>query len=1387
MEEFVAEFEELNSVNAKWLQDLYRFTEENLLPLVHPGITCKELSSCLLKCLWKVCLNSSKSSCQQGKDGLILSLNYRFISLSELRSQQKSLCCSHLTWSACQYEEWTLDKENFLVGHAALSRTNFLLCGVLTDKVGVTQGTSQSTERWSDGNLYLQSKNGFIPCEILNLDPQWLEHLVLLSSWSYIPVSGGGSRPKGVEAGYLEVIEVPSLVLPKQSVGNFVGPKALTVLLPDSAIHLLDKEFPCQRVKLNIAGELCRLSSVLSIRGKTFFFFFLSSFTTDTCLPVVIQVPAKLMWHHCLEVSKKYIITKVFVSGLQGTDYKVFVVSSSSDFYIYAEGLVREQTLAEFMQASDTNRMPYKETFQNRVSMDWTNQSTIEDVYKNKESKIISYRGVISKVLNFRAGLYELDGKFGLCVAYQQLVNYGRGLRPGARVEVFDAHMHVKVSDHLPQIMLCCCLRSTLHVTGFSWLSTEYQPFSPSCNIYISLLFKYNLDLPTYLWLIHVIDSLVQRFCPCFMSRQHMLRCGSDVGVIGTFFSSILNYTKWNLPKPTRDIYQEILAESHHCPVTEISHLNIPCQIPSLAEVLSVAEERAWNSLDLSSLLPDNEIKHLVSSQLNSKLAWSFEVLKPEDFQPQMILNGVFQANSATGHLQLVDASGSLDCVVQNSAVNQTAFCDTSYIGCLVQLQKYQVVLERFMNSDFPSSKHLHDQRFVKEKHTRVYIQFCAGDVQALGKGARAAGPSPAQPAAGASADTSSSRCSGACKNDEVNSITSNQQQEGPSLPKMPLLEEVVLQEGHVGESRRTVCSHPLWTAREAASEERRLRGAGTGTGRPAACKGKRKHESSGAGCVAQLMVVTHKDALMLRNCQYGRNEGSEHTNGSGEVFSKRTKTGLGLAFHASAFVLGSPRQWEDEGSIEGLPELEADLTLCSEYNNRTQVHLDFVGEAVRWYHLISVGGVYRVIGLKQVGTSVFEQYSSSVPLKTLQSVNCPRSLVVQPDWKFQYISTFSSLRQFPLSEKHTNMPAYFEKLASEMPHLSTIQDILSGSSSASLVSFTGIVLERVCLESKRWSNFAAPITDIDTKGVFVPGDWDLKFTVGQVPNRATALNVYVDLLQFTYTIGILPGTIVVFHNLERIISRHNNVYCRFVPSSSLSVLELSSLDGKSSLSSAAIAEQPFVYLGNLISGQENCQQGLVCCHVVNVHSLKLQWVCSRCSSIFKQGRCTQSSESCRSADGVFQAYAKIIVEDGTAEAWVYCKDKQIADLLQLNSTEWEGLQEHVAQQGSVYFQYQGRSGHELHEESTGDLLMQYLGMVCASPIVCRSIQLLFKVDSRSRRMLKQTETLQERILKCGDHQYSTKMAPTLSLTCLDIKEVDYRMLCHLGNDRLIQ
>ncbi|GCC34377.1 hypothetical protein chiPu_0012850 [Chiloscyllium punctatum] len=1161
----------------------------------------------------RICHNHSNTCCYRRKDGLILPLSYRFISLEELQSQQKTPCCSQLTWSTRQFKQWTVHKESLLMNHKALSRTNLLLCGILTDKTSITPSAEERQEQHNGGILYLQDKSGFIPCEVIKLDARWLGQLVLLPSWSYIPLTAV-RRLGGTEAGYLEIIEAPFLVFPKLLVGSLLASNTLNVLLPESAIHLLDKGFYCPKVKMNIAGELGCLCSLIHIRGKTFFFFFLNSFETEDSLPVLVQVPAKLMWHHCLEVSKQYVITKVFISSLQGTNYKVFVVSSSSDFYQYDVGSVKEQTLAEFMNISHmkqtfkselTSLACKEESFQNRSSVDWSTQHTVEEMFKSRESKICSYRGMISKVLNVAAGLYELDGKFGLCVAYQQLVNYGRGLRPGAQVEV----------------------------------------------------------LPS---------------------------------------------------------------------------------LPSKAE-------------------------------------------RPN------ILHGIFQANYRTGRLQLLDTSGTLDCVVlASNEVNQIAFSDTSYLDCLVQLQKYQLVIERFIHSEFPSSKQLDDPRFIKEKHTRIYVQFCAADLQVLKRRAVSTRPKLLIPALSSTLSTSArtaarSSCNEACKNDELNSITSNQHQDGPSLPKMPRLEEVVLQEGHVGESRRTVCSHPLWTGDEAVGipgQGERLPGTGTPAGRSTACTSQRRKETRNVGCVTQLIVVTHKDALMLRNCQYGRNEGCEHTNGSGEAFVKKAKPKLRLAFQASAVHIGSPREWKDESKIEGLPELEADPSLCSEHNNRTQVLLNFVGKAVKWYHLINPGGVYRLIASKQLGTSAFEQRNSTtIPEKALQSLNCPLFLSFQPGWNLQYISTVSCLHRSQLFKNLINLSAYFENLASEITHLCTIQEVLSCSFSAPLVSFTGIILERICYNPNIRANFAAVITDKNAQGISVPGDWGLKLTVGDVQNTTIVLHIYIDFMMLSYILGILPGTVVTFHSLERVTSRHNNVYCKYVPSSSVSMLENPSPEAVRSAS----ADLPLLYLGNLISVQGNHLQGIVCCHVVNIHWLKLQWVCSLCCSIVKQGKCTRSSGPCPSAVAIFRANASATVEDGTAVARVYCKDKQVADLLALGPIDWERLQHHIGPQGEVYFQCQGRTGYELHEENTEDILMQYLGVVCTSTIVCRSIQLAFRFESRSKSKIGQNETFQLRTFSCGDHQYMTKMTPALSLTCLDIKEVDYRKLCHLANDRLIQ
>eukprot|EP00062_Callorhinchus_milii_P022115 gi/632979559/ref/XP_007906538.1/ PREDICTED: CST complex subunit CTC1 isoform X2 [Callorhinchus milii] len=1405
MEAFVAEFgEKLSRAEVQWLQNLYRFTDKNLLSISEvPDITCRELSRRIFQCLCRICHHSSNPSCHRDKTGFLLPLSYRFISIGEL-SQQKTQCCSCLAWSTSQFKEWTRCVEGIPADYKAVNRTNLLLCGILTDKICIPPSMSETATQQHDGHLYFKDKNDFLHCEVTKLDLSWLEHLVLFPRWSYIPQTKTVGKLDGLKTGYLEIPEAPFFLLPNLITSSPRVTGSLSALLPDSALHLLDKQFHSTEVKMNVAGELSRLSSMLHIQGETFFFFFLSSFTTDICLPIVVQVPSKLVWHHCLIPSERYVVTEMFVSSLQSTSNKLFVVSSSSDFHIYNEGFVKEQTLAEFMQASHIKEMSKQalkttvkeEPSQISLCANWSTQNTIE-ILDNKESKVCSYQGVISRVLNISAGLYELDGKFGLCIAYQQMINCARGLRPGVRVEIHDAHLYHKKSEHFPSIMLCCCLRSILIVTEFSSLDAEYQPFTTNCNIYINLLFKYNLDLPNYLWLVHIVESLVQRFCPQLVTLRKMLLC-SDSGVVDQFITSAMKYTGWKpLAMSAREIYQEILSESHPCPLKEISCPNISCQSTSISELLSNAEERGWKAVKMFSLLPSPEIKHLVAQQLNRKLAWSFEVLKPEDFQPQMILVGVLLANSVTGHLQLKDTSGSLDCVVQNfNKMEQSAFCETSLLDCLVQLEKYQLVVERFICSNFPSYKDLEDLSFVKEKQTRIYVQFCASDVQVLGTPIASATPnkrSPLIPTTATAASTvggaAVSSYSQACKKADVTSTRANGNKNGPSLPKMPRLEEVALQEGHVGESRRTACSHPLQNVSETVDSQSEKNVPGvtvTSTGNWEPCRQKRKQKTCDAGCVTRLIFVTHKDALMLRNCQYGRTASCGHTDGSSETSSKRAGTEFELAFHVCAISIGRPRRWECEDEIQGIPELEVDVSLCS---YRAQVQLIFMGKAVRWYHLISPEGLYRLIAPKELDTSVFEQNCSSDLLKALKSSNCSLSLVVQPGWDLQYVTSLCCLHDHQLSKNQIHLNANINRLDSVRPQTTSIQQVLGSSFSASLVSFTGIILLRSCNEPNWRSSFVVSSADRKKQGVSVPGDWNLKLTVGEVGNPSGTVDVYIDLMRLSYTLGILPGAVVAFCDLERCISRSNNVYCKFLPSSSLTVLVFPSSETQRSSSWPAkmpIGNLPHLYLGNVITRPGRGLQGITICHVVHVWWLSMQWVCSLCSSIFQQGRCTKSSGSCPSAVGVFRASGSVIVEDGTAEARVSCRDEQVAELLAVSSEEWEELQRHVNSRGKVNYQHHGRTGNELPEYGTGDILMQYLATLCHSTAVCRSIQLAFKLDLRNNLKAEQKETFQLKRFTCGEHQYITKMAPPLSLICLDVKEMDCQKFCDLASDKLM-
>ena len=46
-------------------------------------------------------------------------------------------------------------------------------------------------------------------------------------------------------------------------------------------------------------------------------------------------------------------------------------------------------------------------------------------------------------------------------------------------------------------------------------------------------------------------------------------------------------------------------------------------------------------------------------------------------------------------------------------------FCYYGFTGCLLQIETFQLVMERFLQSDFPSWQELESHEYIKEKKTR--------------------------------------------------------------------------------------------------------------------------------------------------------------------------------------------------------------------------------------------------------------------------------------------------------------------------------------------------------------------------------------------------------------------------------------------------------------------------------------------------------------------------------------------------------------------------------------------------------------------------------------------------------------------------------------------
>ncbi|KAM5171766.1 CST complex subunit CTC1 [Mantella aurantiaca] len=459
--------------------------------------------------------------------------------------------------------------------------------------------------------------------------------------------------------------------------------------------------------RTSVTGQLSSISSLINIRDKRFFFIFLQDAAKS--VPVIVRVPQKLCWFQALHIGNTYEVTSLSISSLRGSAQQIFALTSSSR-------LIPRPALSPPCSSSLTKE-ELTDTSSAGEEQHYNPQEKMREK-QQKMSKTLTYEGVVTRVRDAGAGLYELDGSVVLCTAYTQLHNEGRGLREGARVEVCDAHLQQSPSPLFPTIVLSTCLRSRVRIFQFSRLSAPCSVYSASGNLYLHLLFLYRLTLPEFLWVCDVMGALQEKLRPPLARRRCLSRhTGSPSrSVAEKLLESSLS--SFSHGRRDRDLYEEMVACPHNCPLQEYTPLPPPWCLPPLC--------------DFSSLACNPQ--YLRRKETNHSLDWCHYSLPSQDLSPPQVLLGVLHASSS-GFLQLRDHSSSLTCLVlPNSPI--------AWIGCVLEVRHYQLVVET-----------LHCKDRDMEQRNRTYAVFLAEDVTVLHSPQscpscsvpRPAGPSPSK------------------------------------------------------------------------------------------------------------------------------------------------------------------------------------------------------------------------------------------------------------------------------------------------------------------------------------------------------------------------------------------------------------------------------------------------------------------------------------------------------------------------------------------------------------------------------------------------------------------------------------------------------------------
>ncbi|CAH1797214.1 unnamed protein product [Owenia fusiformis] len=1090
--------------------------------------------------------------------------------------------------------------------------------------------------------------------------------------------------------------------------------------IKDARTALYNKEL-LHLSTVNVRGTVDVLSTVIRVKSDDCFLIKLTQESKGSQIFVLFKEKKHLKWHNFLEPLSSYVFINLKPTTLyKGSSSEKKVYVPWSKFKIHRENDCLSTSLD--LQSWCEKHCGMQE-HDGQLDLDVLASDT-PDSFSEDSQKMYSYEGTISSCSLEHHGIYDLDNKIRL---YSWMIERPCGMALGAKITVFNCHH--RGSSKAPKIQLHCCLQSCIKVHISSSSSSRKRHIDDSISkqkdsLCINLALQYNFTFPAFQTAVEIFESLKKKFHPKYkwIRIDAILRKVLKITSMGDCMN--------DENPPIRNRILEFIQ--HDCIFQKTMNMSETSKLACLSDI--VTSEHIIDSMRLVE---------------NDGTYWSAH--KSDYGKQPWPLVGILAVSTKSGRIQLVDQTGSIDCIIAPNDPPKDSddtphechkscdvsvkcpYCHIKSLGTVIIVEEYNLVRETFQHKS-PGHQDPAMQQDLSYKH----VQFSMKNVTPLLS----------------------------FKNDEMEAPLFNKKSKSDFAAESSGREALQKR----GDSRTELVSQIFCLV---SKDYLTLK-----------TRGSPSPQLSfyiNVILVGQPITSTgdHDPHLQVEEETFEGQAGVKHDN-SGKS---------GLKSHINKEQLHVKGLHQSQYGVhrgQGQSQLKGQTKTTVQHNTRVMSIL-LSGDYVQWYHLLQHGCFYKLVMQRRTHQQYFKEPVSDPSLRTaMRACKTKPCVTLPPGVTLGCVSTCpcwttivgcnsaedtcpedclvqQSLHGCDNKDVDPQVVALYKN--SQCIH--TVKDINTGKSK-DILNFEGIVLSRSFVDANNTYNLSKQnITLNNQLNVSVPGNKCLRLLIKDLISSEEIM-IYAKLENGSYPLGLLRGARVQFFNIERRVSKSGRAYCNFIVTSSFKIICTSPTEVVPILQQTDWSNAPYKKLNQLLDPSESYKVFQNICNVQQVLKIHLRTACNKCANVHKNGRCTYAP--CYSGEQPkFKGRASVIVEDGTNTVILYVNDDLIRNLLGLKEQLWIELKQHIMDKGEYVY--------DREEEFTRSAL----GRLCNSPLVKRKLVFMCKPYSGFHGDMSDKQ-------KCGGihnkeitefnkkitEGIETRNLPLIHLYCQDIKEVDF-------------